>query len=91
MRGPHINPEPMLRPRAQPAFAWSHASAMKRRHLYGLMSCCCPSLLTNFKEALVPLAPIATCVGSASPPRATTEPSSVAAIFTLGRPCELIR
>jgi hypothetical protein len=26
--------------------------------LYGLISCCCPSLLVNVKDAVVPLAPI---------------------------------
>jgi hypothetical protein len=42
-------------------------------------------LLINVKDVVVPLAAIATWVGSDSPPRANAEPSSVAAIFTLGR------
>jgi hypothetical protein len=31
-----------------------------RGRLYGLISCCCPSLLINFKDVVIPLAPIAT-------------------------------
>src|SRR5262249_20792030 len=49
-----------------------------------------PSLLTSFKEVLVPRARTWTCVGFDSPPKLTADPSSVAAILTLGAPLESI-
>src|SRR5260221_3377404 len=58
---------------------------------YGVMSCCRPSLLVNFKDVGVPRANIWTWVGLASPPRASAEPSSVAASFTFGVPWGVIR
>src|SRR5919201_429494 len=58
--------------------------------LYGLIICCCPSLLTSFTDVLAPRARSWTFVGFDSPPRLTADPSSVAAILTLGAPLELI-
>src|SRR5207302_8417977 len=50
----------------------------------GLINCSRPSWLTSLSEVLVPRARTWTCVGFDSPPRLTADPSSVAAILTLG-------
>src|SRR5262249_51191498 len=55
-----------------------------------LISCSRPSLLTSFRDGFLPRARIWMCVGLDSPPRLTPDPSSVAAILTLGAPFELI-
>src|SRR4051812_42963540 len=57
----------------------------------GLITCSRPSLLTSFKEVFVPRARICTYVGFDSPPKLNADPSSVAAILTLGAPFESIR
>ena len=56
----------------------------------GVINCSRPSLLTSFREVLVPRARIWTCVGFDSPPKLTADPSSVAAILTWGPPSESI-
>src|SRR5262249_30986454 len=59
-------------------------------HFSILISCSCPSLLTSFREGLVPRARTWTCAGFDSPTKLITDPSSVAAILTLGAPLESI-